>query len=405
MYKKLDYIKEIINLILYAIMYYVVLSEIFSFIDKHGEVLILPLYMVFISIVFYLLRRFIKSKFITYIVNIILAVALYIPVLFFNIAGVKILYFFIEYFLICLWSISFIKYKDTNEYIKRPNLFFGLVLGCLLIFTSRSDVLLVNGILVMIYVVFNFISMYINNIYNYVSFYKINRKFRFKDIFVVNNFYALLFFIGAFLFTIGAKILHLDVVLGKILSPITKQISYMFSLEVDFSNHVPVDENPQEDDFLNSDVASNPFLSSIAAVVFGILKIILIIVIVSLICYIIYKIRLSFIKYNKVNEEDKYEELIIDDDISKKQSKILNKLKGEKYKNNNERIRRIYYKKINKYKDHIKELTKLTHLQINKKVKDTENTDIDKLTELYEKARYSSDKCTEEDIKDAKNYL
>ena len=56
MYKKLDYIKEIINLILYAIMYYVVLSEIFSFIDKHGEVLILPLYMVFISIVFYLLR-------------------------------------------------------------------------------------------------------------------------------------------------------------------------------------------------------------------------------------------------------------------------------------------------------------------------------------------------------------
>ena len=261
--------------------------------------------------------------------NIILAVALYIPVLFFNIAGVKILYFFIEYFLICLWSISFIKYKDTNEYIKRPNLFFGLVLGCLLIFTSRSDVLLVNGILVMIYVVFNFISMYINNIYNYVSFYKINRKFRFKDIFVVNNFYALLFFIGAFLFTIGAKILHLDVVLGKILSPITKQISYMFSLEVDFSNHVPVDENPQEDDFLNSDVASNPFLSSIAAVVFGILKIILIIVIVSLICYIIYKIRLSFIKYNKVNEEDKYEELIIDDDISKKQSKILNKLKDQ----------------------------------------------------------------------------
>lgn len=408
MYKKLDYIKEIINLILYGIMYYVILSEIFSFIDKHGEVLIGPLYVVFISIIFYFLRRFIKSKIITYILHIISGIVLYIPVLFLKISGIKLLYFFIEYFLICIWSISFIKYRDNGEYIKRPNLFFALVLGCLLIFTSRSDVILVNGILVVIYVVLHFLSMYINNIYNYVSFYKINRKFRFRDIFVVNNLYTFLFFIGTFLFAIGAKILHLDLLLGKILSPVINQISYMFSLEIDFTNHAISNEDTDENNNLfNQNVTTNAFWAPIAGVIFNILRIIFIIGIVILICYIIYKIRLSFIKYNKVNEEDKYEELIEDNDegIDKNQSKILNKIKGQKYKDNNERIRRIYYKKIVKYKEHIKELTKLTHLQISKKVKDTENIDIEKLTKLYEKARYSSDKCTEKDIKDAKDAL
>ena len=399
MYKKLDYIKEVINLLLYAIMYYVTLTAIFSLIDTNTDIFIVPLYIVFISTIFYIVRRFINNKIAAYIVHIILGIILYIPVLFFNISGLKILYFFIEYLLVCIWSINLIKYRINNQYIKQPNLIFGAVLAILLIFTSINNVFIINGILIVFFVVLHFISMYINNIYNYVSFYKINRKFNFKNIFIVNNFYTFLFFLEVFLFTICAKILYLDYLLGKFLSPFINQIRYMFSLKVDFTNQVTYHEAEK---LLDSDVTTTNFSTSIIENISNILKIILIIVIAILICYLIYKIRLLFIKYEKFNEEDKYE--IINKKIKKNENSISNKKLRKRHKNNNEKIRNIYYTKIMKFSEQIPNIAKLTHLQIEYNLKLKSKTHMKELTKLYEKARYSEKMCSYDDVNKAKSF-
>ena len=84
-----------------------------------------------------------------------------------------------------------------------------------------------------------------------------------------------------------------------------------------------------------------------------------------------------------------------------KKNKILNVLKIEKNTSKSKIIRKIYFKRISKLKKTVNTINStLTHNEIANEVNTHTDVNIDELTKIYEKARYSNIPCTKKDIQD-----
>lgn len=132
-----------------------------------------------------------------------------------------------------------------------------------------------------------------------------------------------------------------------------------------------------------------------------------VILIISVVLFgIIYGIHYLYSHFKKANLQN---EIVIDSDVTEIREKIKNvKIRNSRDKifflSNSEKIRKYYYKAATATKTD-KNPKLFTAREFAKTFDNDGYEDAYKLSLLYEKARYSEDTCTKEDVKLAKSYL
>ena len=113
-------------------------------------------------------------------------------------------------------------------------------------------------------------------------------------------------------------------------------------------------------------------------------------------------------KYNKVKTKEQRESIFSIEDFKEnlkdKSLGFKNVFKENFNLSNKKRIRKVYSKKIKEYKHKGIIVEKyFTPLEISNNVKTNMDNDIKEATEIYEKARYSQEECSKEDVERIKS--
>lgn len=146
----------------------------------------------------------------------------------------------------------------------------------------------------------------------------------------------------------------------------------------------------------------------IAYTFYVIIAIFIIIVITEFILIPIFKSLRNALRKagNSINEEAEtvFPFTDIKNEIGEEIKKIPHKLNIFSDNSNSMKVRKIYYRTIKRYKlKGIKIVNYDTPHEIKGKIEDNAKTDINILTDIYEKARYSDEECSKNDVMKAKN--
>lgn len=404
MMNKLIIIKDIVNLILQYILYYITFIEISYISDKNTINYLLPLIVIVYLLISYFARKFSKNIITFALIHLaIFSCNFYLPI---N-NNDKIVISLIALF-ICFLASEYWWDRNTKPIIKRPYIGFELFFVIFLLISNQSEelfkqVLLILGI---IYLLLNVLSIYLENLKAYIKFNEIIEDLPVSNVISSTNLCISCIFIIWFIIVFSIKFLALDKLLTLIISPIINFILYfIFSLLKYITTLVglsdtdgwvihPIEEIP---DPVQNATNENIFLQMLIQ---GI-KFLLILAVILGISYLIYKyLKNKSSKYQLAT--DKIETIHKNNKLNSNKKSHFNFI-SLSHDNNNYKIRKIYFNKISKFKLQIPSINKLlTHLQISKEVAKNSENDISELTNLYEKARYSNTACTKEDVKRAK---
>ena len=217
-------------------------------------------------------------------------------------------------------------------------------------------------------------------------------------------FFIIIFLI--FIILAIVKILNLEKYLYAPFEPIlsffkialTTFFKYLFSIATDSSN--PSFSEVEETIPIETATAlsGNSTFTKVLETLFNIFVFLL----VAFFCYLAIKVIYSYLKNNfsKNNIKTDKIEYLNSEKIIDTEEKINSKF-SLKPKNNNEKIRKIFYKRVKKNKK-LNINNKLTAKEISNKISKNDNISLEELTTLYEKARYSNTNCNNEDVEKAK---
>ena len=407
MNKNLNIIKDLSTIILQSILYYtffIGLSYLSS--DKNTINYILPLIILPYVIISYLARKLSKNIVILMLVNILMFVS---SILICNNINQRIILTLIVIAMIFL-STEYWSKRGKKPLISTPHIAFEIVFIIILLISDSSFKVFINviSLLGIGYLIFSLLTLYVTNLKSYIKYNNHIEALPISNIINVTNSSLTFLFFGSFIFIFLIKILNIDKLLTYLAGPIITIIKNTFIEIIRFIfplfNLAPPFETGSKIKYESLEMVEDTSLNdpdTLADILVHYLCIFLIIAVVLFIAYLIYKFfKTNFNKFELATDEV---ETIHKTNKANKMSTLIKKSKN--YENsNNSKIRKAYFKKVSKIKSKIPSINNLlTHIEISKEVKKNSDNDINELTNLYEKARYSNISCNKEDVHKAKN--
>jgi hypothetical protein len=168
---------------------------------------------------------------------------------------------------------------------------------------------------------------------------------------------------------------------------------------------------PSPENFPTIDGEPSPLLSLVATIIEIIFAVAAAVFIMYLIFTMIIRVRNFLLrvmgyKHNDEKRESIFEESDLGIKLSKRLVDIKSAVKEITDFSNDKKIRNLYRKLVRKYK--LKGVVPEKHStagDISFKIENVSSKDYSELTELYRKARYSKELCSQEDLEAAKKYL
>lgn len=304
-----------------------------------------------------------------------------------------------------LWS----KHSLVKDFVNSPNIFFESFFIIVLIhgtIVNSKEIIILSYVLGLLFLLLKFITSYLDNLEIYIARNSDIKNVPIKQLIGLNSsiFFIIIFFI--FILLAIVKILNLEKYVYAPFEPILSFLKialatlfkYLFSIASDTSN--PSFSQAEETIPIETSTAlgGNSVVTQILETLFNIFVFLL----VLFFCYLAIKIIYSYLKNNfsKNNIKTDKIEYLNSEKIIDNQEKINSKI-SLKPKNNNEKIRKIFYKRVKRNKK-LNINNKLTAKEISNKISKNDNVSLEELTTLYEKARYSNIDCSNEDVEKAK---
>lgn len=303
------------------------------------------------------------------------------------------------------WS----KHSLVKDFVNSPNIFFESFFIIVLIhgtIVNSKEIIILSYVLGLLFLLLKFITNYLDNLEVYIARNSDVKNVPIKQLIGLNSsiFFIIIFFI--FILLAIVKILNLEKYLYAPFEPILSFLKialaalfkYLFSIASDSSN--PSFSQAEETIPIETSTAlgGNSVVTQILETLFNIFVFLL----VLFFCYLAIKIIYYYLKNNfsKNNIKTDKIEYLNSEKIIDNEEKITSKI-SLKPKNNNEKIRKIFYKRVRKNKK-LNINNKLTAKEISNKISKNDNVSLEELTTLYEKARYSNIDCSNEDVEKAK---
>ena len=303
------------------------------------------------------------------------------------------------------WSKNSLRKRLVNS----PSIFFEIFFIIVLIhgtIVNSKEIIILSYALGLIFLLVKFITNYLDNLEIYIARNSNIKNVPIKQLISLNSsiFFIIIFLI--FIILAIVKILNLEKYLYAPFEPIlsffkialTTFFKYLFSIATDSSN--PSFSEVEETIPIETATAlsGNSTFTKVLETLFNIFVFLL----VAFFCYLAIKVIYSYLKNNfsKNNIKTDKIEYLNSEKIIDTEEKINSKF-SLKPKNNNEKIRKIFYKRVKKNKK-LNINNKLTAKEISNKISKNDNISLEELTTLYEKARYSNTNCNNEDVEKAK---
>ena len=391
-----------LNLLLQFLIYYILILHLTHYYNKEFNYLY-PLLIIPILLVAYIARRLSKN-----IVTLILFhIPLFIlPWIFSSNSGYSIIF---TIFIIAIlgFSLSYWCNSKTKEILAKPKLGVITIFILLLLSVTKSGSFSYNLTFYMgvFYIILFYILKYLSGLKSYIYYNSYLEEFPIHKVIKLNNSFIFSYISLGIIGTVLIKIFRIDQLLINIFGPFLKYLYGLFASLIDYivkmiNSEIPAGEVLPELSEKASKVTNN-MDSTLLKIIITLISIGLLIMIIIIIVGGIYSLlKSNFTKYQCSNDEVTF----IDDLPTTSFFKRF--IRRElKYDNSaNGLIRKYYYKKISQYKKKNKELKdSLTHLEINHEVNVCYGDNISTLTKIYEKARYSSQECTKDDLNKLKN--
>ncbi|MEI3335913.1 MAG: hypothetical protein V8R02_00140 [Clostridium sp.] len=293
--------------------------------------------------------------------------------------------------------------------VNSPSIFFEIFFIIVLIhgtIVNSKEIIILSYALGLIFLLVKFITNYLDNLEIYIARNSNIKNVPIKQLISLNSsiFFIIIFLI--FIILAIVKILNLEKYLYAPFEPILSFFKialatffkYLFSIATDSSNPSFLELEETIPIETATALSGNNAFTKVLETLFNIFVFLL----VAFFCYLAIKIIYSYLKNNfsKNNIKTDKIEYLNSEKIIDTEEKINSKF-SLKPKNNNEKIRKIFYKRVKKNKK-LNINNKLTAKEISNKISKNDNISLEELTTLYEKARYSNTNCSNEDVEKAK---
>ena len=406
MMKKITSINNLLTFFIEFLVFYISIFEGMILLKHDYKVFIFPFIILPFLIASFFMRKFINNIIIFLLFHILLyIICFFIPLgnsektlIIFSLTVLTILDF-------KFWSKNSLRKRLVNS----PSIFFEIFFIIVLIhgtIVNSKEIIILSYALGLIFLLVKFITNYLDNLEIYIARNSNIKNVPIKQIISLNSsiFFIIIFLI--FIILAIVKILNLEKYLYAPFEPIlsffkialTTFFKYLFSIATDSSN--PSFSEVEETIPIETATAlsGNSTFTKVLETLFNIFVFLL----VAFFCYLAIKVIYSYLKNNfsKNNIKTDKIEYLNSEKIIDTEEKINSKF-SLKPKNNNEKIRKIFYKRVKKNKK-LNINNKLTAKEISNKISKNDNISLEELTTLYEKARYSNTNCNNEDVEKAK---
>ena len=406
MMKKITSINNLLTFFIEFLVFYISIFEGMILLKHDYKVFIFPFIILPFLIASFFMRKFINNIIIFLLFHILLyIICFFIPLgnsektlIIFSLTVLTILDF-------KFWSKNSLRKRLVNS----PSIFFEIFFIIVLIhgtIVNSKEIIILSYALGLIFLLVKFITNYLDNLEIYIARNSNIKNVPIKQLISLNSsiFFIIIFLI--FIILAIVKILNLEKYLYAPFEPIlsffkialTTFFKYLFSIATDSSN--PSFSEVEETIPIETATAlsGNSTFTKVLETLFNIFVFLL----VAFFCYLAIKVIYSYLKNNfsKNNIKTDKIEYLNSEKIIDTEEKINSKF-SLKPKNNNEKIRKIFYKRVKKNKK-LNINNKLTAKEISNKISKNDNISLEELTTLYEKVRYSNTNCNNEDVEKAK---
>lgn len=406
MMKKITSINNLLTFFIEFLVFYISIFEGMILLKHDYKAFIFPFIILPFLIASFFMRKFINNIIIFLLFHILLyIICFFIPLgnsektlIIFSLTVLTILDF-------KFWNKNSLRKRLVNS----PSIFFEIFFIIVLIhgtIVNSKEIIILSYALGLIFLLVKFITNYLDNLEIYIARNSNIKNVPIKQLISLNSsiFFIIIFLI--FIILAIVKILNLEKYLYAPFEPIlsffkialTTFFKYLFSIATDSSN--PSFSEVEETIPIETATAlsGNSTFTKVLETLFNIFVFLL----VAFFCYLAIKIIYSYLKNNfsKNNIKTDKIEYLNSEKIIDTEEKINSKF-SLKPKNNNEKIRKIFYKRVKKNKK-LNINNKLTAKEISNKISKNDNISLEELTTLYEKARYSNTNCSNEDVEKAK---
>lgn len=406
MMKKITSINNLLTFFIEFLVFYISIFEGMILLKHDYKVFIFPFIILPFLIASFFMRKFINNIIIFLLFHILLyIICFFIPLgnsektlIIFSLTVLTILDF-------KFWNKNSLRKRLVNS----PSIFFEIFFIIVLIhgtIVNSKEIIILSYALGLIFLLVKFITNYLDNLEIYIARNSNIKNVPIKQLISLNSsiFFIIIFLI--FIILAIVKILNLEKYLYAPFEPIlsffkialTTFFKYLFSIATDSSN--PSFSEVEETIPIETATAlsGNSTFTKVLETLFNIFVFLL----VAFFCYLAIKVIYSYLKNNfsKNNIKTDKIEYLNSEKIIDTEEKINSKF-SLKPKNNNEKIRKIFYKRVKKNKK-LNINNKLTAKEISNKISKNDNISLEELTTLYEKARYSNTNCNNEDVEKAK---
>lgn len=406
MMKKITSINNLLTFFIEFLVFYISIFEGMILLKHDYKAFIFPFIILPFLIASFFMRKFINNIIVFLLFHILLyVICFFLPLdssektlIIFSLTIITILDF-------KFWSKNSLRKRIVNS----PSIFFEIFFIIVLIhgtIVNYKEIIILSYALGLIFLLVKFITNYLDNLEVYIARNSNVKNVPIKQLISLNSsiFFIIIFLI--FIILAIVKILNLEKYLYAPFEPILSFLKialatffkYLFSIATDSSNpsFSEVEETiPVE---TATALSSNNAFTKVLETLFNIFVFLL----VAFFCYLAIKIIYSYLRNNfsKNNIKTDKIEYLNSEKIIDNEEKINSKF-SLKPKNNNEKIRKIFYKRVKKNKK-LNINNKLTAKEISNKISKNDNVSLEELTTLYEKARYSNINCSNEDVEKAK---
>lgn len=406
MMKKITSINNFLTFFIEFLVFYISIFEGMILLKHDYKAFIFPFIILPFLIASFFMRKFINNIIVFLLFHILLyIICFFIPLgnsektlIIFSLTVLTILDF-------KFWSKNSLRKRLVNS----PSIFFEIFFIIVLIhgtIVNSKEIIILSYALGLIFLLVKFITNYLDNLEIYIARNSNIKNVPIKQLISLNSsiFFIIIFLI--FIILAIVKILNLEKYLYAPFEPILSFFKialatffkYLFSIATDSSN--PSFSEVEEAIPIETAKAlsGNSTFTKFLETLFNIFVFLL----VAFFCYLAIKIIYSYLKNNfsKNNIKTDKIEYLNSEKIIDTEEKINSKF-SLKPKNNNEKIRKIFYKRVKKNKK-LNINNKLTAKEISNKISKNDNISLEELTTLYEKARYSNTNCSNEDVEKAK---
>ena len=377
MMKKITSINNFLTFFIEFLVFYISIFEGMILLKHDYKAFIFPFIILPFLIASFFMRKFINNIIVFLLFHILLYIICFF---FFLVNSEKTLIIFSLTVLTILdfkfWSKNSLRKRLVNS----PSIFFEIFFIIVLIhgtIVNSKEIIILSYALGLIFLLVKFITNYLDNLEIYIARNSNIKNVPIKQLISLNSsiFFIIIFLI--FIILAIVKILNLEKYLYAPFEPIlsffkialTTFFKYLFSIATDSSN--PSFSEVEETIPIETATAlsGNSTFTKVLETLFNIFVFLL----VAFFCYLAIKVIYSYLKNNfsKNNIKTDKIEYLNSEKIIDTEEKINSKF-SLKPKNNNEKIRKIFYKRVKKNKK-LNINNKLTAKEISNKISKNDN--------------------------------